>query len=127
MYRVTIPFVYSLVADTVVFNSYFNLHSFLDGIDSHLQLMPDFKPSGVVEQIKPKCQVLYFPVEVPTMLSHSCCNPDSHIVDGLREQVSRETFAKIDDGTTHNLTESSSSGCDPTIARPLHIVWPHRW
>lgn len=122
--HITIPFVDSLVADTVVFNSFFNLHSFLDGIDGHLRLMPDFKPTGVIEQIKPKCQVLYFPVDVPTLLSHSCCNPDTDVVSGLMERLVRTTLTEIDDHSTHISTEPSSFGC---TTKPLHIVWPHRW
>ena len=56
-----------LVADTILFNSYFNLNSFLHNIGSFLKLQPDFKPdvSTLKQQIKDKSQVLYFPIKLP--------------------------------------------------------------
>ena len=60
------------MADAVLFNSHFNMMSFLNTIDSYLHLMPDYRPKGLVEQIKPKCSVLYYPVEIPQSVDKVC-------------------------------------------------------
>ena len=59
------------------------MKSFLDTIDSYFRLMPDHRPKGLAEQIKPKCSVLFFPVEVP----HSVCVLNLEQKEYLREVV----------------------------------------
>jgi len=52
------------VADELLFNSEYNLSSFLGNITKHLKTQPDFRPDAktVVEKISQKSRVLYFPI-----------------------------------------------------------------
>ena len=76
-----------LAADVVLFNSEYNLESFLSSIPKFLSLQPDFRPdhSEIVARIRNISQVCYFPLKLPEQnqsLSRKNKNDDTplHIV-----------------------------------------------
>ncbi|XP_060086105.1 glycosyltransferase-like domain-containing protein 1 isoform X2 [Ylistrum balloti] len=42
------------------------MDSFLSSINTVLKITPDYRPKGIPEKIRPKCQVLYFPLDLPS-------------------------------------------------------------
>ena len=53
-----------LVADVIVFNSRWNMNSFLDSLLAFINRSPDKQPKDIRQRIESKCSVLYFPIQV---------------------------------------------------------------
>ncbi len=49
----------ALAADALVFNSRFHQEEFLGGIARFLKPMPDHRPTGLAERLRPKCSVIH--------------------------------------------------------------------
>jgi len=55
----------ALVSDAALFNSAYNMSSFISGAENAMKLMPkdqQVKPAKLREMLKAKCSVLYFPI-----------------------------------------------------------------
>lgn len=71
-----------LAADVCLWNSKFNLNSFLARVETHLKFLPAqqrLKRGELAKQIAEKSKILYFPVEIPVqhLYGTQVLNPDS--------------------------------------------------
>jgi len=122
-----------LVADTILFNSHFNLDSFLDNIGSFLKLQPDFKPdvSVLKQQIKDKSKVLYFPIKLPKYRSllkkfEKPINPEKpEKPENLENPVNPEKPENSENPEKPEYPEKPEN--TEKREKRLHILWPHRW
>ena len=113
----------SLVADRVVFNSQYNMDAFLGNINTFMGILPDYRPRGLPEAIRPKCRVLYYPIEVPTPLRCMMRKVLEKIMHNNSIDSEQQESVVVGEGVSNE--EASSVCCERND--PLHIVWPHRW
>jgi glycosyltransferase involved in cell wall biosynthesis len=60
----------ALAADALVFNSAFHRDSFLGGIARFLKPMPDHRPTGLADELRPRCSVVHPGVDAAELLRH---------------------------------------------------------
>ena len=124
---------FSLVADRVIFNSHYNMNSFLKSIPTFLSIVPDYRPKRLSERIAHKCSVLYFPVElIPARSEGTLC-------DATEKQETRVAVPVLTDHSSKHSSGARRNKCNEvpmsmhtatpalTSDKILHILWPHRW
>ncbi|XP_070832474.1 tRNA-queuosine alpha-mannosyltransferase isoform X2 [Chaetodon trifascialis] len=128
-----------LVSDVVVFNSVFNMDSFLSSISSFMKKIPDHRPRDLDLLIRPKCVVLHYPVQFPDVTrllpkhkllrSPAETSPADDIVTPQDEQLTpRPEQEDPHQSTSEPRTDQGPVSEDTEDQmKPLHIVWPHRW
>ena len=62
----------ALAADRLVFNSRFHRDEFLGGIARFLAQMPDHRPTGLAEELQPRCTVIYPGIDCAQLERHRC-------------------------------------------------------
>lgn len=114
-----------LVSDLVVFNSVFNMDSFLSSISSFMKKIPDHRPRDLDLLIRPKCSVLNYPIQFPDV---------SRLLPEHKVRRRPAALSHVDDIMTPQRSEQSRTDQSPRSEggaedqlNPLHIVWPHRW
>ncbi|XP_069010608.1 tRNA-queuosine alpha-mannosyltransferase isoform X2 [Embiotoca jacksoni] len=145
---------FHLVSDVVVFNSLFNMDSFLSSIPSFLKKIPDHRPTDLDHLIRPKCLVLSYPVHFPDVSrllpKHKLLRRPAvpfHVDDittaapGEHQQISGDEVMRRSEEDPRQPTSGPADqnphgegdpadqnpGDPADQQRPLHIVWPHRW
>jgi len=153
LYNLYLPnYIFSLAANDVVFNSRYNMESFLNNIHSFLKIMP-LRPKGLADQIRGKCRVLHFPILFPDRLitkdnssgqplDQDSCRVEVTSDNSYNEKcLDNEKLTKTVTNTHCEQSQSESCAMESSQhheaihsakkikmdKKPLHIVWPHRW
>ena len=107
-------FFLSLAADMVVFNSHYNMESFLSKVNSHIRLS-HLRMTSVRDKIGEKSHVLYFPLDF-SQLSNPAADSDTAASSGADATCTgppllSSPLPSLDAGVVHKQT----SDCNSTV------------
>lgn len=111
----------AISADCVIFNSFWNRDSFLNGAQSLLMNMPDRVPDGLTDFLKEKSIVIPVPIE-----NHLFFETPHLKKRSTRNQLWKNNCVINNDGTPTN--DPKTEECDSeNNTPPIKLVWASRW
>ena len=121
-----------LAADLVLWNSRWNLRSFTDGITTLLRHAPDCQLTELAPRIEAKSRVIWPPVEPPPqtpLLSADKVLQETPVAGDCTTESAPASFKAAPDGLdpTPGADAEGEAGVLHNSARPIRILWPHRW
>ena len=66
--------------------------------------MPDYRPKGLGEMIRPKCRVVYFPLMAADQMSEYSCRIDVHALDNQRTDEEFKLEPYLDDNFSEKVS-----------------------